>query len=173
MKGWYQAAVDRAPPPIRFNLRWITAERVDLYRHIPPLGNNITVFVEPLKVEESVTMEDKIEWAVKRLRNHCSGAPSGMRAEHLKGWFTEARNDESVSANLSETEGTTAVIGGTGRGEVDEIREKAPTEMTNWERVAALVRVDFGEGLLAEEATWQAVFLIPKGKWDYRGIGLV
>ena len=26
---------------------------------------------------------------------------------------------------------------------------------------------------MAEETTWQAVFLIPKGKKDYRGIGLV
>ena len=124
-------------------------------------------------MEDSVPTEDEIEWAEKWLQNHRSRGPSRMRAEHLKGWFTEARRDESVSANLSETEGTTAVIGGILGEEMDEIREKAPTEMTNWERVAALVRVDFGEGLLAEEATWQAVFLIPKGKWDYRGIGLV
>ena len=31
----------------------------------------------------------------------------------------------------------------------------------------------FGEGRLAEEATWKAVVLIPKGKKDYRDIGLV
>ena len=31
----------------------------------------------------------------------------------------------------------------------------------------------FREGDLAEEATWQAVVLIPKGKGDYRGISLV
>ena len=31
----------------------------------------------------------------------------------------------------------------------------------------------FREGELAEESTWQAVFLIPKGEKDYRGIGLV
>ena len=31
----------------------------------------------------------------------------------------------------------------------------------------------FRDGDLAEEATWQAVVLIPKGKKDYRGIGLV
>ena len=37
----------------------------------------------------------------------------------------------------------------------------------------ALVRSDFGEGLLAEETTWKAVVLIPKGKGDYRDISLV
>ena len=37
----------------------------------------------------------------------------------------------------------------------------------------ALVRADFGEVRLAEEATWQEGGLIPKGKGDYRGIGLM
>ena len=36
-----------------------------------------------------------------------------------------------------------------------------------------LVQSAFREGKLAEEATWQAVVLIPKGKKDYQGIGLV
>ena len=36
-----------------------------------------------------------------------------------------------------------------------------------------LVQTAFGEGQLAEEATCQAVVLIPKEKKDYRGIGLV
>ena len=40
-------------------------------------------------------------------------------------------------------------------------------------RVVELVQTAFRDGDLAEEATWQAVVLIPKGKKDYRGIGLV
>ena len=36
-----------------------------------------------------------------------------------------------------------------------------------------LVQTAFREGDLAEESTWQAVVLIPKGKGDSRGIGLV
>ena len=36
-----------------------------------------------------------------------------------------------------------------------------------------LVQTAFRDGDLAEEATWQAVVLIPKGEKDYRGIGLV
>ena len=38
MKGWYWAAVERAPPPARVALKQITAELVDLYRHVPPQG---------------------------------------------------------------------------------------------------------------------------------------
>ena len=36
-----------------------------------------------------------------------------------------------------------------------------------------MVQTASRDGDLAEEATWQAVVLIPKGKKDYRGIGLV
>ena len=46
-------------------------------------------------------------------------------------------------------------------------------ETKNWEKVVDLVRADLGEGLLAEEATWQAVVLIPKGKGDCCRICLV
>ena len=40
-------------------------------------------------------------------------------------------------------------------------------------RFVDLVQTAFREGKLAEEATWQGVVLITKGKKDYRGIGLV
>ena len=70
MKGWYWAAVDRAPPPAQVTLERITAERVDLYRYVSPPGGNIPVSVEPLPVDDSVPTEDEIEWAVTRLCNH-------------------------------------------------------------------------------------------------------
>ena len=43
----------------------------------------------------------------------------------------------------------------------------------NWTRFVDLVQTAFREGELAEEAMWQAVVIIPKGKKDYQGIGLV
>ena len=51
------------------------------------------------------------------------------------------------------------------RGEVREPKE--------WEMVAELLQLEFWEGVLAEEAAWHAVVLIPKGGGDYRSIGLV
>ena len=52
MKGWYQSAVDRAPPPTRVTLERITAERVDLYNYVPPPGENIPVSVDPFTVDD-------------------------------------------------------------------------------------------------------------------------
>ena len=39
--------------------------------------------------------------------------------------------------------------------------------------VVDLIQTVCREGTLTEEAMWQAVVLIPKGKKDYWGIGLV
>ena len=87
MKGWYRDPVDCAPPPARFTLERITVEQVDLYQYVPPLGENIPVFVEPFPVEDLVPTEEEKKWTVKRLRNHCSAGPSGVRAEHTKVWM--------------------------------------------------------------------------------------
>ena len=50
LKGWYKAAVNRAPPPAQATLERITAERVDLYIYVPYLGENIPVTVTPILV---------------------------------------------------------------------------------------------------------------------------
>ena len=51
--------------------------------------------------------------------------------------------------------------------------ERRTEDEENWAQVVELVQTEFRDGDLAEEATWQAVVLILKGKGDYRGIGLV
>ena len=61
-----------------------------LHLHATP-GGEYPVSLYPFPVDDLVPTEDKIEWAAKRLQNHRSGGPSGMRAEHLKGWLTEVR----------------------------------------------------------------------------------
>ena len=80
-----------------------------------------------------------------------------MRAEDLKGWLAAAWRGEK---------GETAEKEGGGREDTREGEE-------NWARVVELVHTAFRDGDLAEEATWQAVVLTPKGKKDYRGISLV
>ena len=91
LKGWYKAAVNRAPPPARATLERVTAERVNLYSYVASPGENIPVTVKPSKVDVSVPTEDKIEEAVKKLRRNRSRGPSGMRAEHLKGWLAASK----------------------------------------------------------------------------------
>ena len=70
-------------------------------------------------MEDLVPPEDEIEWLVKRIRNHCSGGPSGIQNGHLKGWLDEARKAEASAEKVSATEGTTAVLRGTEGGETE------------------------------------------------------
>ena len=114
-----------------------------------------------------VPEEGEIKWAVKRLRNNCSGGLSGMRVGHVKNWLADARKaDKDGKTAGGEDEAKTTEKGGPETTAAQEGSE-------NWTRVVDLVQAAFREGKLVEEAKWQAVVLIPKGKRGYWGIGLV
>ena len=104
IQGWYKAAVDCAPLPARVTLERFTAERVALYRNVPPPVDNTPVAIKPFVVKDSVPEEGEIEWAVKRLRNNLSGGPSRMREEHIKGWLAAARRAEKLEIAAAEGE---------------------------------------------------------------------
>ena len=55
-----------------------------LYSYVPPPRANIPISLDPLPVDDSVHLEDKIDWAVKILQNHRSRGISRMRAKHLR-----------------------------------------------------------------------------------------
>ena len=111
--------------------------------------------VEPAIIDDSVPTEEEIAAAVKKLQRNRSGGPSRIRAEHIKGWIAAAK-----------------------RGGVAEDKGKEKTEAEEegeemWGKVVEMTQTDFRDGKLAEEAAWQTVVLIPKGKGEFRGIELV
>ena len=61
MKGWYQAAAKRGPPPARATLERITAERTELYSQVPSPGENIPVTVEPAKIDDFYSLNVRSE----------------------------------------------------------------------------------------------------------------
>ena len=91
MQGWYRAAATRGPPHARATLERITAEQTELYRRVPPPGENIPINVEPTNIDDSVPTEDEVEEAVKKLRQNRAGGPTGIRVENIKGWLAAAR----------------------------------------------------------------------------------
>ena len=68
MQGWYKDAVDHPPPPSRFAIANMMAERFKLYRHVPSLGQPIPLGVHPFLLEESFSEDGEISWVVRRLR---------------------------------------------------------------------------------------------------------
>ena len=71
------------PPPTRAAITTMKAEREALYRHVPLLGQPISVEVQPFTVEDSIPAEEDISWVVRRLCLKRSGGPPGISAEHL------------------------------------------------------------------------------------------
>ena len=53
-------------------------------------------------MDVSVPMEDEIEEAVKKLRRNRYGGPSGMRAEHLKGWIAASKRGKRAAEKGEE-----------------------------------------------------------------------
>ena len=51
-------------------------------------------------------------------------------------------------------------------------REKDPDSKT-WDKVVSVIQVAFWGGYIPEAYMWTTMVLIPKGKLEYRGIGLV
>ena len=67
MWGWYKAKLDRPPPPPRVALATMKAEREELYRHVPLLGEPIHVGDLPLLVYDDILEDEEIAWAVRRI----------------------------------------------------------------------------------------------------------
>ena len=147
--------MNRAPPPARATLERITAKWVELFSQVSSQGDNIPVTVNPSEIDDLVPTEDEIAEAVKKLRRNRSGGPSRIRAEHQKGWLAAAKRG-GLAEDKGEEKTEAEEEGGELSVEVVEITQKA-----------------FQEGKMAEEATWKTVVLIPKGKREFRFIGLV
>ena len=71
--------VNHLPPPSIVAISIMTAERVELYQHVPLPGQPIPVGVQPLPVDDSIPEVKKIAWAVRRLFLNLSGGPLVMQ----------------------------------------------------------------------------------------------
>ena len=76
----------------------MTAERVTLYRHIPPLGRTVQVEVTLFPIEDSILEKAEVAGAVNFICLNCLGEPLGMRAENLCQWFREGIQEKDLDA---------------------------------------------------------------------------
>ena len=65
----------------------LTEECAELYAHVLPPGQPITIEVSPLPLDDNIPGEEDIVKAVLRLRLHHIEGPSGMRAKYLRMWL--------------------------------------------------------------------------------------
>ena len=96
--GWYKDAVYHPPPPDRVTIVTMTAEQVDLYRHVPHPVQPITVGLQPFPVDESILKDNYITCMVYKLCLNCSVAPLVIRTEHLRQCLIYATQDDTPDA---------------------------------------------------------------------------
>ena len=54
MKGWYNRASNRPPPPIHIKIAQITVERVKLYRRVPLPGDRSPIELGHFTIDDSI-----------------------------------------------------------------------------------------------------------------------
>ena len=67
LKGWYQAAEDRAPKPCYTTMGAKTEERERLYAKVLPPRGPIPINVDPFAINDAVPEEPEIRSVVKGL----------------------------------------------------------------------------------------------------------
>ena len=93
---WYRDAANIPSPPARISLYTLMTERAELYVHIPPPGQPITMEMSHFPVDDNIPAEEDISEALLQLRPHRAGGPSSMRAKHLRMWLrAETREERS------------------------------------------------------------------------------
>ena len=97
-----------------------------------------------------------------------------MRTDHLREWLQGHRSAKVATEAQTEAEGETSGSeernSATNKGTADGEEKRNPTK---WKKVVELVQLAPRDGVLADEAAWQVVVLIPKGVGDYRNIGFM
>jgi hypothetical protein len=67
LKGWYKAASDTAPAASPMSLAAQTAERVDLYRKVPPPGDPLPIHVDKANIPDGPPSDGELREVVRGL----------------------------------------------------------------------------------------------------------
>ncbi len=96
LRGWYCLAEDQAPIACSEMLARQTAEWLELYTAVPPLGWSPPINATPTPVPNRHLTDLEIKEVVVKLRNCCAVGAMGMKAEHMKGLLRNIKREEKV-----------------------------------------------------------------------------
>ena len=112
----------------------------------PPLGRTVPTHVKPFGVNNDVPLEGGLEADVKQLRLYKAGGKNHLRSENFKKELRESYPAEGTSP---------------------------PPMPEQWQNMVEITQFMWKHGDIPREIGWKILVLIPKGKTDTRGIGLL
>jgi hypothetical protein len=139
LKGWYRAATEMQAKPCYQMMEHQTSERVDLYARRESPGNPLPINVTPVKINDDVLSNGKLQEVVGELTNGRAAGASGMRADHIKDWLRDVRQEEDPEGQGAE-----------GMGD-------------SWPLFVRLVQAAWAYGVIPCQLLWPIVVLILKG----------
>jgi hypothetical protein len=148
LKGWYRSAEDRAPKPCPKTMAKQTQERVELYVACTPTGMPLPICVDPAPVNDAAQTDGVLRMVVGQLQNGRAAGATGMKAEHLKEWLANVKQEEPEDGGVER-------LG------------------NQWQLFVTLLRTIWATGSVPTQMSWMIVVLLLKGRGDYRGIGLL
>jgi hypothetical protein len=164
LKGWYQAASERAPAASHVSLAVQTGKCVVLYGKVPPPGENVPIHVDKVVIPDSAPSDQELREVVRELRNSRAAGATGLKAEHIKVWLRNVvREEEEGEAEGPIKDGPPTQE----EGESDKGKGR------KWCIFVGLMQAVWEHGSLPKQMKWVIIVLLPKGGSDYRGIGLL
>jgi hypothetical protein len=100
LKGWYCSAEDQAPKPCPETLAKQAQETIDLYAACCPPGYSLPICAGPAPIPDGALMDEELQMVVRELRNGCTAGTTGMKAEHLKEWLANVKQEEQEDGEV-------------------------------------------------------------------------
>ncbi len=123
---------------------------MELYRRQDSPGDPLPINLQGPAIPDEVPSDHEIRDAARDLPSGRAGGASKMHTEDIKQWLRGITLEEDPKKGPNNV----------GEG-------------NNWCLLVGLIQVIWTQGEIPQQLTWVIVVLLPKGGWDYHGIGLL
>ncbi len=147
LKGWYKVATNHAPKASKMSLAAQTAERVALYGRVTSKGDPISIHVYKADIPDNIPSDAKLQNCVRAFQNGRAAGATGLQAEHIKEWLTNAVRKEEEEGDIGFEH--------------------------KWRVFVKMMQAIWEHGSIPKQMRWEIIVLLPKGGSDYCGIGLL
>ncbi len=147
LKGWYKAATNCAPKASKMSLATQTAIRIALYGRVASQGDPIPIHVNKADIPDNIPSDRELREAMRALQNGRAAGTTGLQAEHIKVWLSDAVRKEEEESDI-------------GLG-------------YKWQVFVKMMQAVWEHGSVPKQMRWEIIILLPKGGGDYCGIGFL
>ncbi len=88
-----------------------TAERMELYARVPPMGSALSFNFLYFEISNNMPTDSEVQMVVRGSKNGQATVATKMKAKHLKGWLDEIQREEKAARENPCREGADPDLG--------------------------------------------------------------